>query len=133
MSKPLWLGKDVVGGIPSQPRPDRRPPDHWRLEDVFATARPHHPALSPDGARVAFVLDIEGTTDIWAIDVDGGALTRITTNRGLVAFWADSAPAWSPDGTRIAYNSEGAVHLVPRRGRAVTPPARRLDRCLARR
>ncbi len=122
MSKPHWLGKDVVGGVPSEPRPDRRPPDHWRLEDVFATARPHHPALSSDGARVAFVLDIEGTTDIWAIDVDGGGLTRITTNRGLVAFWDDSAPAWSPDGARIAYNSEGAVHIVPAAG----GPSRRL-------
>jgi dipeptidyl aminopeptidase/acylaminoacyl peptidase len=122
VNKPLWLGKDVVGGVPSLPRPDRRPPDHWRLEDVFATARPHHPALSPDGARVAFVLDIEGTTDIWSVDVDDGTLTRITTNRGLVAFWTDSAPVWSPDGARIAYNSEGAVHIVPATG----GPTRRL-------
>jgi len=122
VSKPLWVGKDVVGGVPSQPRPDRRPPHHWRLEDVFATARPHHPALSPDGARIAFVLDIEGTTDIWSVDLDDGALTRITTNRGLVAFWEDSSPVWSPDGTRIAYNSEGSVHIVPAAG----GPSRRL-------
>ena len=122
MSKPLWLGKDVVGGVPSQPRPDRRPPDHWRLEDVFATARPHHPALSPDGTRVAFVLDIEGTTDIWGLDVGDGALTRITTDRGLVAFWADSNPVWSPDGVRIAYDSDGSVHFVPAGG----GPSRRL-------
>ncbi|MGH3668836.1 MAG: hypothetical protein ACRDU7_11120, partial [Acidimicrobiia bacterium] len=116
MSKPVWLGKDVVGGVPSQQRPDRRPPDHWRLEDVFATAHPHHPALSPDKARIAFVLDIEGTTDIWSIDVGGRALTRITTNRELIAFWVDSAPVWSPDGTRIAYDSEGSVHIVPAAG-----------------
>ena len=122
MSKPLWLGKDVVSGVPSQQRPDRRSPDHWRLEDVFATGRPHHPALSPDGVRIAFVLDIEGTTDIWAIDVDGGSLTRITTNRGLVAFWDDSSPAWSADGARIAYNSEGSAHIVPAAG----GPSRRL-------
>ena len=122
MSKPLWLGKDVVGGVPSQPRPDRRPPDYWRLEDVFATARPHHPALSPDGTRISFVLDVEGTTDIWAIDVDGGALTRITTNRGLVAFWADSSPVWSPDGVLIAYDSDGSVRIVPATG----GPSRRL-------
>ncbi|HYJ24988.1 MAG TPA: S9 family peptidase [Acidimicrobiia bacterium] len=122
MSKPLWLGKDVVGGVPSQQRPDRRPPDHWRLEDVFATARPHHPALSPDKARIAFALDIEGTTDIWSIDVGGRALTRITTNRELIAFWVDSAPVWSPDGTRIAYDSEGSVQIVPAAG----GPSRRL-------
>jgi len=122
VSKPLWVGKDVVGGVPSQQRPDRRPPDHWRLEDVFATARPHHPALSPDRGRIAFVLEIEGTTDIWAIDVVGGPITRITTDRGLVAFWEDSSPAWSPDGNRIAYNSEGAVHIIATGG----GPSRRL-------
>ena len=125
MSKPHWLGKDVVGGVPSEPRPDRRPPDHWRLEDVFATARPHHPALSSDGARIAFVLDIEGTTDIWAIDVDGGGLTRITTNRGLGRLLgrqrAGVVTRWCPDRLQ---QRRGSAHR-PRRGRAVTSPARR--------
>lgn len=122
MSKPLWLGKDLVGGVPSQVRPDLEPPGHWRLEAVFATARPHHPALSPDGTRLAFVLDLEGTTDIWALTLGDGALTRITTDRGLVAFWEDAAPVWSPDGSRIAYNSDGNVNVVPAAG----GPARRL-------
>ena len=123
MGKPLWLSKDVFGGILSQPRPDRSPPDHWRLEDVFATARPHHPALSPDGTRIAFVLDIEGTTDLWAITVDDRTLSRLTSDRSIVAFWEDSAPVWSPDGTDIAYNSEGCVHVVPASG---GPPRRLL-------
>jgi dipeptidyl aminopeptidase/acylaminoacyl peptidase len=122
VSKPLWLGKDVVGGIPSQRRPDHKPPSHWRLEDVFATARPHHPALSPDSSRLAFILDFEGTTDIWALRLDDPDLTRITTDRSLVAFWEDSAPAWSPDGTRIAYNSEGHVNVIAIGG----GPSRRL-------
>ena len=123
MSKPLWLSKDVFGGIPSQPRPDHTPPGHWRLEDVFATARPHHPALSPDGTRIAFVLDIEGTTDLWAITLDDRTLTRITSDRSIVAFWEDSAPVWSPDGTNLAYNSDGSVHVVPVSG---GPPRRLL-------
>jgi dipeptidyl aminopeptidase/acylaminoacyl peptidase len=122
VNKPSWLGKDVVGGVPSQLRPDRRPPGHWRLEDVFATARAHDPALSSDGTRVAFVLDIEGTTDIWSLTLSGGSLSRLTTDRGLVAYWEDTAPVWSPDGTRIAYNSEGSVNIVPASG----GPSRRL-------
>ncbi len=121
MSKPYWLGKDVVGGIPSQQRPDVKPPAHWRLDAVFATARPHDPSLSPDGRHIAFILDIEGTTDLWTIALDSGALTRLTTDRGLVAFWEDAAPVWSPDGTRIAYNSESCAWVVPADG---GPPRR---------
>ena len=121
-SRPVWLGKDVVGGVPSQARPDRKAPPHWRLDAVFSTNRPHHLAASPDGATLAFVLDFEGTSDIWSIDVSDGAMTRLTTDRGLVAHWEDSAPVWSPDGTMIAYNSEGHVQLVAARG----GPSRRL-------
>ncbi len=122
MSKPLFVGKDLVGGIPSQPRPDLEPPRHWRLEDVFATARPHHPSLSPDRSTVAFVLDLEGTSDIWSIGLEDRALTRLTSNRGAVAFWDDSAPVWSPDGQTIAFDYEGNVMLVPSSG----GPVRRL-------
>ncbi len=113
MSKPGWLGIDEFGGVVSEERPDRSPPPHWRLESIFATARPHHPAASPDGSTIAFVLDSEGTSDIWALSVDTGELTRITTDRGPVAYWADSAPVWSPDGTRLAYNNDGSIWLVP--------------------
>jgi dipeptidyl aminopeptidase/acylaminoacyl peptidase len=123
VSKPLWLSKDVFGGIPSQPRPDRSHPDHWRLEDVFATARPHHPALAPDRTMIAFVLDLEGTSDIWSVRLADGVLTRVTSNRDAVAFWEDAAPYWSPNGETVAYNSDGCVHVVPASG---GPPRRLL-------
>ena len=116
MSKPLFVGKDVVGGIPSQARPDIDPPRHWRLEDVFAVARPHHPSLSPDRTVIAFVLDLEGTSDIWSFRLADRTLTRLTTNRGPVAFWDDSAPAWSSDGRALAYNQDGKVMIVPSTG-----------------
>jgi dipeptidyl aminopeptidase/acylaminoacyl peptidase len=116
------VGKDVVGGIPSQPRPDLDPPKHWRLEDIFATARPHDLSLSPDRSRVAFVLDLEGQSDIWSLRLTDGLLTRLTTDRGPVAYWADDAPAWSPDGQTLAYNHDGRVSLVPASG----GPTRRL-------
>jgi dipeptidyl aminopeptidase/acylaminoacyl peptidase len=110
------VGKDVVGGIPSQPRPDLDPPKHWRLEDVFATARPHDPSLSPDRNTIAFILDLEETSDIWSLLVEDRVLTRLTTNRGPVAYWADDAPAWSPNGQTLAYNHDGKVALIPASG-----------------
>ncbi len=121
MTKPGWLGKDVVGGIASEPRPDRRPPQNWRLDAIYATARPHHLAASPDGSEVALVLDIEGTSDIWVLTVESGALKRITTDRGPVGYWEDSAPLWSPGGSMLTYNSDGKVCITPAAG---GPPRR---------
>lgn len=122
MSKPGWLGLDEFGGVVSESRPDHKPPSHWRPEAVFATARPHHLSASPDGSSLAFVLDLEGTTDVWALTLVDGGFTRITTDRGLVAYWDDSPPVWSPDGMTLAYNSSGHVCLVSASG----GPTRRL-------
>ncbi len=121
MSSPGWLGKDEIGGVASEPLPDRSPPPHWRLDAIFATARPHHLALSPDGSRVAFVLDLEGTSDIWALELDSPQPMRLTTDRVSVPYWADSPPVWSPDGSRLAFNDDGKTCIVPASG---GPPRR---------
>jgi len=123
VSKPGWLGKDEIGGVASEARPDRKPPPNWRQQSVFATPRPHDLAVSPDGSRVAFVLDIEGTTDIWVVTIDTSRVARLTTDRGLAAYWEDSAPVWSPDGATLAYDSAGDVCVVPSAG---GPPRRLL-------
>ena len=58
------------------------------------------PRLSPDGTRIAVdVRDQEG--DIWTWDFNRNALTRITTDPA-----ADQLPVWTPDGSRIVFNSE---------------------------
>jgi Tol biopolymer transport system component len=59
------------------------------------------PAWSPDGARIAFALGDASTSDIWTVDVDSGALTRLTDDDP-----DDLQPSWSPDGTRIAFVSQ---------------------------
>ena len=68
------------------------------------------PSISPDGSRVAF------TTLRWARgslydqkyeiaiqDIDGSDRKRLTKND-----WDDVSPAWSPDGSRIAFVSDRA-------------------------
>jgi serine/threonine protein kinase/Tol biopolymer transport system component len=55
--------------------------------------------LSPEGARVAMMLD-SGINDIWTLDLARGVRTRLTF--GPVA---NTNPVWSPDGKWLAYAS----------------------------
>lgn len=121
MGSSPWLGRDEHGGVPSQIRPDFVLPPTWRLDAIYATQRPHHPAASPDGSQIAFVLSSEATSDIYTIPLEGGQARRLTTNRSLASYWEDSGPEWSPDGTRIAYSSGGHTFIVDIEG---GPPIR---------
>jgi len=112
----LFVGKDEHGGLPSLPRPDASRAAAWSLEAAVAVERPHHHAVSPDAGRVAVLFDRDDTTDAWTVPATGGPATRLTTGRGPVAFWEDTAPIWSPDGARLAYGDEGWLWLVPTAG-----------------
>ena len=59
-----------------------------------------YPTWSPDGSRIAFTSDRDGSVDIYAMNADGSGVTRLTNDRA----W-DLTPAWSPDGSRIAHVS----------------------------
>jgi len=67
------------------------------------TAMYQTPRLSPDGRRLAyFDITSSGEYDVWILDLERGTVDRLTTDRGR-----DSEPIWSPDSTRIAYQSGG--------------------------
>ena len=41
------------------------------------------PVWSPDGSRIAFMSDREGSRDIYVVSVEGGAAKRVTTRSGV--------------------------------------------------
>ena len=69
------------------------------------------PAWSPDGARIAFSSDRDGDDEIYVVNADGSGLKQLTNNdfegdsQRFTLAPDDYGPAWSPDGTRIAYQS----------------------------
>lgn len=121
MSAKPWLGKDEHGGVPSQPLPGRKPPKHWRLDAIYATDRPHHPAISPSGESVAYVLSAGDESEVWTAHISGGQPVRLSTDRSLANYWEDSGPQWSPDGTRIAYTSGSHTMVVDAEGGVPVP------------
>lgn len=76
----------------------------------FSTqAPPLYPSFSPDGRRVLYtaILSPTGDTDrgIFSLNRDGSGLTTLFDVAGAY----DSAPAWSPDRSRIAFESDADV------------------------
>ena len=68
-------------------------------------------AISPDGSRIAFTYK----GDIYVVPTSGGMARQLTTSSAY-----DTRPLWSPDGKKIAFNSdrEGSmdIFVIPAEG-----------------
>jgi Tol biopolymer transport system component len=103
-----WKAADVYGI-----RPDG-------TDEINLTASPEDEtwvSSSPDGSRIAFTrggpvecnsrCERNANEDLWVMNADGGSQQRLTATPG-----SESAPAWSPDGSAIAFAREGSIYIV---------------------
>lgn len=57
-----------------------------------------HPAVSPDGTKIAFISDRGGLSNLWVMNQDGSHLKQLSTEKNNLIH----SPKWSPDGQYIA-------------------------------
>lgn len=114
--EPRWLG--VGGGDVEAPsaagKRGRIASELWREDtnvyrlDLTAGGAPvrlaaanrwdWHPAVSPDGTRLAFLSDRSGSSEVWLASVDGDEPRQVTALGGPYV----TGLAWAPDGDRLA-------------------------------
>lgn len=70
-----------------------------------------YPAWSPDGTKIAFTDEIDETVNVWV-----STIKVVNSSNGSVLMQTDMygssiipCPAWSPDGTKIAFDSDGSA------------------------
>ena len=74
----------------------------------------------PENGKIAFTRDQGGTYDTYTVNPDGSSLSRLTN--GILQF--PIFPAWSPDGTQIAFYSVPQIWVMGADGsnlRTLTP------------
>jgi tricorn protease len=60
-----------------------------------------NPIFSPDGSKIAFTGQYDGSVDVFVVNASGGVPKRLTWHPGF-----DLAVAWTPDSQRVVFSSD---------------------------
>ena len=71
------------------------------------------PSFSPDGAMLAYVMDVDGVPQVWVKPAGAGSALQITSGPD-----AARRPRWSPRGDQIVFEAQGGIWSVPPLGGA---------------
>ena len=97
----------LLFSVPSGAQAPTAPANAPTIDALISLKRAGSPVISPDAKRVAYTLretnwdDNVYETEIWLADAQSGATRQLTNSRK-----SSNAPAWSPDGRKLAFGSD---------------------------
>src|SRR5262245_42928644 len=120
------LAAILLAALVAAPMLGAQPTSAPSVDQILSLKRAGAPEISPDGQRVAYTVrdtnwdDNAYETEIWIAEVESGRTYALTNAKK-----SSQSPAWSPDGSRLAFVSDRTdkrqIYAIDPRGGEAEP------------